>query len=169
MTDAPDAGEGTTMTDAPDAGEGTTMTEAPRPRPLDADVRRIVDATNFAHLSTLMPDGSPKVEPVWIGREGDHLLIATDRRSLKGRNLDLDPRVALSITSQDNPYEQVLIRGRVIETRPDDDLTVLDALSERYLGGPFPRRRWTSRVVYVVAASVARYYKSPLQHTPSVG
>jgi PPOX class probable F420-dependent enzyme len=137
------------------------------PRPLDADVRRLVDAANFAHLATLMPDGAPKVEPVWIGREGDLLLIATDRRSLKGRNLALDPRVALSITSQDNPYEQVLIRGRVIETRPDDDLATLDALSARYLGSPFPRRKWSSRVVYVVAATLARYYKSPLQHTPA--
>ncbi len=133
---------------------------------LDADVRRLVDAPNFAALATLMPDGAPKVEPVWIGREGDRLLIATDRRSLKGRNIEIDPRVALSITSHHDPYEQVLIRGRVVEMRPDDDLAVLDTLSERYLGRPFPRRRWPSRVVYVVEPTLARYYKSPLEHTP---
>ena len=137
------------------------------PRRLDDDVRRLVDAPNFAALSTLMPDGSPKVEPVWIGREDDLLLIATDSRGLKGRNIEQDPRVALSITNHHDPYEQALIRGRVIETRPDNDLVVLDRLSEQYLGRPFPRRKWSSRVVYVVAASVARYYKSPLEHTPS--
>ena len=71
------------------------------------------------------------------------------------------------MTDYRNPYEQVLIRGRVIETRDDNDLVVLDALSEQYLGKPFPRRKWSSRVVYVVAATVARYYKSPLEHTPS--
>ena len=135
-------------------------------RALDADVRRLLDAPNFASLATLMPDGAPKVEPVWVGREGDLVLIATDSRSLKGRNIDADGRVALSITDYENPYEQALIRGRVIETRDDNDLQVLDALSQQYLGKPFPRRKWTSRVVYVVEASVARYYQSPLEHTP---
>lgn len=133
---------------------------------LDPDVRRLLDAPNFAALATLMPDGSPKVEPVWIGREGDHVLIATDARGIKGRNLARDARVALSVTDFENPYEQALIRGRVIETRDDNDLVVLDALSEQYLGKPFPRRKWSSRVVYVVEADVARYYKSPLEHTP---
>ncbi len=135
-------------------------------RALDANVRRLLDAPNFASLATLMPDGAPKVEPVWVGREGDLVLIATDSRSLKGRNLDADGRVALSVTDYENPYEQALIRGRVIETRDDNDLQVLDALSQQYLGKPFPRRKWTSRVVYVVEASVARYYQSPLEHTP---
>jgi PPOX class probable F420-dependent enzyme len=136
------------------------------PTELDADIRRLVDAPNFGSLATLMPDGSPKVEPVWVGREGNHLLIATDRRGIKGRNLERDDRVALSITDSENPYEQALIRGRVIETRDDNDLTVLDELSEQYLGTPFPRRKWSSRVVYVIEAAVARYYKSPLHHAP---
>jgi len=133
---------------------------------LDDDVRRLIDAPNFAHLATLMEDGSPKVEPIWIGREGDHVLIATDSRGIKGQNLARDPRVALSVTSDGNPYEQALIRGRVIETRDDNELEVLDALSDQYLGKPFPRRKWSSRVVYVVEARVARYYRSPLEHTP---
>ena len=136
------------------------------PRPLDADVRRLLDAPNFAALATLMPDGSPKVEPVWVGREDDHVLIATDARGIKGANVANDGRVALSITDYENPYEQLLIRGRVVETRSDDDLVVLDRLSQQYIGRPFPRRKWSSRVVYVIAADVARYYCSPLEHTP---
>jgi len=135
-------------------------------KPLDADVRRLLDAPNFAALATLMPDGSPKVEPVWVGREGDHVLIATDSRGLKGRNLELDKRVALSVTDYANPYEQALIRGAVVETRDDNDLVVLDRLSHQYLGKPFPRRKWSSRVVYVIEAHLARYYASPLEHTP---
>ena len=134
---------------------------------LDNDVKRILDAANFAHLSTLMEDGSPKVEPTWVGRDGDTILIATDNRGIKGKNIANDKRVALSVTDFNNPYEQVLIRGKVIETREDNDLTVLDALSHQYLGTEFPRRKWTSRVVYVIEASVARYYQSPLEHTPA--
>jgi PPOX class probable F420-dependent enzyme len=129
---------------------------------LTDDMKRLIDAANFAHLATLQPDGSPKVEPVWIGREGDRVLVATDRKSLKSINLERDPRVAISLVSRENPYEQLLIRGRVVESRDDNDLVGLDALSQAYLGKPFPRRKWSSRVLYVVEPSITRHYLSPL-------
>lgn len=130
---------------------------------LNDDMKRLIDAANFAHLATLQADGSPKVEPVWLGREDDRLLVATDRKSLKSGNLDRDPRIAISIVARDNPYEQLLIRGRVVDCRNDDDLVGLDALSQAYLGKPFPRRKWSSRVLYVIEATVARHYVSPLE------
>jgi hypothetical protein len=125
---------------------------------LSDDAKRLLDAPNFAALTTLMEDGWPKTEPVWIGR-----------KSIKSINIERDPRVALSITDYANPYEQLLIRGRVVEAREDNDLAIMDALSQKYLGGPFPRRKWSSRVAYFIAPTVARYYKSPLQHTPPEG
>jgi PPOX class probable F420-dependent enzyme len=134
---------------------------------LCSDTRRLLDAPNFAHLSTLMPDGSPKVEPVWVAREVDRVLIASDERTIKGRNMARDPRVALSIVSLDNPYEQALIRGRVAEVRDDNALDYLDQMSQQYLGAPFPRRKWRSRAVYLIEATLARYYQSPLEHQPS--
>ena len=124
---------------------------------------RLVDAPNIAHLATLMPDGAPKVEPVWIGRDGDLLLVATDAKSLKARNVATDARVAVSVTDEENPYEQLLVRGTVTEVRADDDLAVLDELSRKYLGQPFARRRWSARVVLVIRADVARHYVSPLR------
>lgn len=133
-------------------------------RSLSADARRLLDSANFAHLATLMPDGAPKVEPVWVAREGDLALVATDGKSMKSRNVRHDPRVALSVTAHENPYEQLLIRGRVCEVRDDDDLVVLDALSQKYLGAPFARRRWSQRIVLAIEADVARYYVSPLRH-----
>src|SRR5262245_59320450 len=123
-------------------------------RALGAEARRLIDGVNFAHLATLMADGTPKVEPVWIGREGDRLLVTTDGKSIKAVNVDRDPRVAISITAFDDPYDQLLVRGRVSEIRADDDLVVLDALSQKYLGTPFPRRRWSRRLVLVVEADV---------------
>lgn len=129
---------------------------------LSAEARVLLDAPNVAHLSTLMEDGAPKNEPVWVGREDDHVFITTDRKSIKAKNLDRDPRVALSVVDAENPYRQLLIRGRVVETRPDDDMAGMDALAEKYLGQPFPRRKWSGRIVLVIAADVARYYESPL-------
>ena len=133
---------------------------------LSDDAKRLIDAPNIAHLTTLMEDGFPKAEPVWIGREGDRIIVCTDHKSIKGKNIDRDPRVALSITDFDNPYEQLLIRGRVVEARDDSDLAIMDVLSQKYIGAPFPRRKWPSRVAYYIEADVARYYLSPLKHTP---
>ena len=51
---------------------------------LPAEVKRVLDGRCFGHLATLQPDGGPKVEPVWLGREGERVLVATDERTLKG-------------------------------------------------------------------------------------
>jgi PPOX class probable F420-dependent enzyme len=128
------------------------------------DARRLLEGVNFAHLATLMADGAPKVEPVWAELDGDLVLVATDAKSIKARNVERDARVALSVTAFDNPYDQLLVRGRVAEIRPDDDLVVLDRMSQKYLGTPFPRRRWSKRLVLAVAADVARHYRSSLIH-----
>jgi PPOX class probable F420-dependent enzyme len=136
---------------------------------LSDEAKRLVDAPNFAALTTLMEDGWPKTEPVWIGRDGDRIVICTDRKSIKSINIDRDPRVSLSITDFVNPYEQLLIRGRVVEAREDNDLAIMDVLSQKYLGAPFPRRKWSSRVAYFIEPTVARYYLSPLKHTPPGG
>lgn len=135
---------------------------------LSDDARRLLDAANFAHLSTLQEDGSPKVEPVWIAREGDRVLVTSDANTQKGRNLERDPRVAISIVDFHDPYEQLLIRGRVVEVRSDDDLAFLDVLAKRYTNAPFGRRKWKQRAVYVIEPGIARYYKSLLVHDPSV-
>ncbi|TML09096.1 MAG: TIGR03618 family F420-dependent PPOX class oxidoreductase [Actinobacteria bacterium] len=131
---------------------------------LDDDARRLLDGANYGHLATLMADGSPKVEPVWVGRDGDHVLVTTDAKSIKALNAARDPRVALSVVAFDDPYDQLLVRGKVIETRADDELVAMDVMSQKYLGSSFPRRRWSKRVVLVIAPSLARHYKSTLRH-----
>jgi len=132
--------------------------------PLGEDAAHLLDGRNFAHLSTLMPDGAPKVEPVWVVREDDRILVTTDAKSVKARNVARDARVALSVVAFDDPYEQLLVRGTVTEVRDDPDLSVLDAFARKYLGTEFPRRKWSARVVLVVKPAVARYYRSTLRH-----
>lgn len=136
------------------------------PEPLTTDAKALIDRPNFAHLATLMPDGSPQSTPVWVGREGDRLLVCTSEGSLKGRNTKRDPRVALSIVDLQNPYEEIQIRGRVVERRPDPDLKIMDPVSHKYIGEPFPMRSYEGRVALVVAIDRARYTKLPFRHTP---
>ena len=135
---------------------------------LDDDARRLLDGANYGHLATLQEQGGPKTDVVWVAREGDLILVATDAKSRKAQNVTRDPRVALSVVAFENPYDQLLVRGRVVEQRPDDDLVVLDAMAQKYLGGPFPRRKWSSRLVLVIRPHLARAYRSSL-HDPRTG
>jgi len=136
------------------------------PIALSSEVKQLVDRPNFAHLATLMPDGSPQSVPVWVGREGDHLVICTGENSLKAKNTRRDPRVALSIVDFVNPYEEVQIRGRVVERRPDPDLKAMDPISHKYTAKPFPFRAPEGRVALIIEVEKARYAKLPFAHTP---
>ena len=136
------------------------------PEPLSAEIKQLLDRPNFAHLSTLMPDGSPQNAPVWVGREGERIVVCTGEKSLKARNTRRDPRVALSIVDFDDPYREVQIRGRVVERRPDPALTAMDPISRKYTGKPFPMRDPEGRVALLIDVEKARYAKLPFEHTP---
>lgn len=132
---------------------------------LPENVKQLLDRTNFAHLATLMPDGSPNSTPVWVGREGDRILVGTGGKSLKARNTKRDPRVAISMTDFKDPYTEIQLRGRVIEHRNDDDLKILDGISRKYIGKEFPMRGFEDRVALVIEIDKVRFLKLPFEHT----
>ena len=101
---------------------------------LSDDIKALVRAPNFAHLASLMSDGSPQVAPVWVDLERDTILVGTGEGSLKAKNTRRDARVALSIIAMDNPYREAQIRGRVVERRPDADFVIMDRISRKYTG-----------------------------------
>jgi len=135
---------------------------------LSDETKQLIDGANFAHLATLMPDGSPQSVPVWIGRDGNRLVLCTGEASLKARNTARDPRVAISVVDLRNPYSEVQIRGRVVERRPDPDLKVMDPISHKYTGKPFPMRNPEGRVALFIEVDKERYANLPFKHTPTV-
>jgi PPOX class probable F420-dependent enzyme len=135
---------------------------------LSDDVKALVRGANFAHLATLMTDGSPQNAPVWVDLEGDRILVCTGEGSLKARNTKRDPRVALSIVAFDNPYVEAQIRGRVVERRPDADFAVMDPVSRKYTGKPFPMRdNPAQRLVLVIEVERVRFTRLPFVHAPA--
>jgi PPOX class probable F420-dependent enzyme len=115
---------------------------------LDPDVRRVLDGTSIAHLATVLPDGSPHAVPLWIGAQGERIVFLTGPGSRKARNLRRDPRMALSIAPVDNPFEPVVIRGRVVEWLEGDVAwEIIDQLARSTPVRPTPRAR---RVVVVI-------------------
>ncbi len=95
---------------------------------------KLIEGKNFAHLATLMADGSPQVTPVWVDREGDLILVNTAEGRVKYWNVKRDPRVALSVYNQQNPYERIVIRGRVMEITNQGADEHIDKMAEKYTG-----------------------------------
>lgn len=94
----------------------------------------IIEGPNFAHLATLMPDGSPQVTPVWVDHEGDFIMINTAIGRVKQRNVTRNPRVAIDVIDQKNPYRKVCIRGRVVDQIREGADEHIDMLAHKYLG-----------------------------------
>jgi len=101
---------------------------------LSEGVKKLFLAPNFAHLATLMSDGSPQVTPVWVDIDGDRILVNTAEGRSKPRNVRRDPRVAISVHSQENPYSSAFIRGRVVEITHEGADEMIDSLAKKYLG-----------------------------------
>jgi PPOX class probable F420-dependent enzyme len=116
---------------------------------LDPEVRRVLDGTPIAHLATVLPDGAPHTVPLWIGVHDDKIVFLTGPGSRKARNLRRDPRVALSVIPADNPFQPVIVRGRVTEWLDGDAAwEIIDQISAKYTGAPYSREQ--ERVVAVI-------------------
>jgi hypothetical protein len=101
---------------------------------IPGDVRVLLDAPNYVHLSRLKADGSPRNHVVWVGLEGDRVLICTSDVTWKAKDMRRDRRVALSVVDLDNPYRMAMLQGRVVEERPDEGCRAGVARPAR--GGP---------------------------------
>jgi PPOX class probable F420-dependent enzyme len=121
---------------------------------LPADVRALFEAPNYAHLATVLPDGSPHTVPLWVGIADGKIAFLTSPDSRKARNIAADPRVAISVTERGQPFTMAQVRGQVT-TRLDGDeaRTIIDEISRKYTGQPYPLR--TDRVVFLIEAEHA--------------
>jgi PPOX class probable F420-dependent enzyme len=109
----------------------------------------LVDGANVAQVATVMTDGSPQLTPVWIDRDGPVLRFNTAHGRAKARNLQRDPRVALTVVDPANPYRYLQIRGRA-ELVDDGAEAHIDALAKKYLGvDSYPMRQADERRVTV--------------------
>ena len=131
------------------------------------DVRALLEAPNYVHLATLRADGSPRSHVVWVGLDGDHILVCTSDRTWKARDMRRDPRVSLSVVDLTNPYEMAALQGRVVEIRPDEGCRYMDPIAVKYTSAPFPSRG-PDRVCFVIAVLHAgRRTLDWLAHNPA--
>jgi len=134
---------------------------------LDPGVRDLFAGANFVHLATLLPDGSPHSVAIWADvHDDDHVVFFTSPTSRKARNLARDPRVAMSLVDRDDPYRTGLLRGRAVGTiEGDEGRAIVDRISHKYTGKPFP---YPSSTAYLVEVTHSRlYHLEAFEDTPA--
>ena len=100
------------------------------------EVHNLFKGRNLVFVATISKDGAPHITPVWadIDEENDMILINTSDAAVKKRNVSRDPRLALSIVEQYNPYNMVSIKGKVIDQTTEGADEHLHKLAKKYLG-----------------------------------
>lgn len=118
------------------------MSQEPNNEIIDSSTRKLFEDKNLAFVSTLMKDGYPHNTPTWIDIEDGHIFVNTAIGRIKQRNVSRDPRLSISIVDQNNPYDMVTVRGRVIEQITGDAADQhVDKLAKKYLGkDKYPNR-----------------------------
>ncbi|MFI6299195.1 PPOX class F420-dependent oxidoreductase [Nonomuraea sp. NPDC050790] len=101
--------------------------------PLSDIARKILDAPNIGILATLNPDGSPQTSVVWVGTDGDDVVISSQAGRRKVRNLERDPRASLSVFDLADPDQYVEVRG-VATVAEDEGRRLAVELAEKYEG-----------------------------------
>lgn len=135
--------------------------------PIDPGVRELLAAANFVHLATLLPDGAPHSVTIWADvHDDDHVVFFTGPTSRKARNLDGDPRLAMSLVDRDDPYRTGLLRGRLVEKIDGEaGRAIVDRISHKYTGKPFP---FPSELCFVVEATSSRLFElGEFEDTPT--
>ena len=110
---------------------------------LTESAKKMLEGKNFVYIATVNPDGTPQVTPTWVDTDGNYVLINTAVGRIKHRNVKKNPHVALAITDQANPYNLIIIKGKVVDQvtgKPAEDH--IDKMAKKYQGlDKYPHRK----------------------------
>src|SRR4029077_3969638 len=111
----------------------------------------LLKGRNFAHFVTRNEDGTTHVAPLWIDADAQgHVVVNSVVGRKKDRNIRRDPRVAVSIHDQDDPYTWTASNATVVSIETGEEAEQhIDFLNQKYHDG----ERWTYvpgsvRVIY---------------------
>ena len=129
------------------------MPTSPSDTGLHPTALELARGLNFAAVTTV-PSGLPRTQMVWLGTDGEHLLVYTKVRRQKFLNLERDPRITVMIRDEENPYRYAEVRGEVVEkVRGQEARDNIDEVSRKYRDEDYPPDNIkTERVMLRIAA-----------------
>ncbi len=101
---------------------------------IPGQLMNLLDSTALAHVATVGPKGEPQVNPVWFGWDGSKIRFSQTTTRQKKKNIEREPRIALSIVDADNPYRYLEVRGKVVDIEADPDNAFINAMAKKYMG-----------------------------------
>ena len=116
---------------------------------IPSELTDLLTTNVLAHVSATRRDGSIAHYLMWVDHDGEHVLTSSPVGSRKGAHWRRDPRVTLSVVDRSDDWRFLIIRGRVVDVRPDEGLAFIDRMSERYTGGPYRMRQY-EREVFII-------------------
>lgn len=116
---------------------------------IPSDLHDLLTTNALAHVSANRADGSIAQYLMWVDYDGEHVLTSSPVGSRKGAHWRRDPRLTLSVVDRSDDWRYLVIRGRVVDIRPDEGLEFIDRMSRRYTGQPYRMRQY-AREVFVI-------------------
>jgi PPOX class probable F420-dependent enzyme len=109
-----------------------TSKDGPELHPATVD---LAQGRNYGAITTMLPSGKLQTHPVWVGTDGERLVVNTETHRQKYKNVERDPNVTLMIRHEENPYRYAEVRGEVVEKVTGQEARDhIDELSQKYYG-----------------------------------
>jgi PPOX class probable F420-dependent enzyme len=126
----------------------------------DPGVRELLEAPNYAVISTVNADGSIHSAVIWVGLDDEGLTVNSAAGRIWPTNLERDPRVTIVAFEASNPYDYVEVRGRATATTDGAD-DHIDRLTKKYIGqDTYPYRQpGEQRVKFLIEPDRVRHMK----------
>ncbi|MGH2488682.1 MAG: pyridoxamine 5'-phosphate oxidase family protein [Candidatus Limnocylindria bacterium] len=122
---------------------------------IPSDLGDLLTSNVLGHVSAIRGDGTMAHYLMWVDWDGEHVLTSSMVGSRKEAHWRRNPNVTISAVDRSNDWRYLIIRGRVVETRPDEGLAFIDKMSMRYTGQSY-RFRESPREIFVIEPDYVR-------------
>ncbi len=122
---------------------------------LHPTTEELANGPNYGVITTVLPSGKLQNHYIWVGTDGERLVVNTEVHRQKYKNVERDPNVTLTIRDEQDPYRYAEVRGEVVEAvRGQEARDHIDELSQKYHGQDYnPDDIKTERVMLWIVPS----------------
>lgn len=106
------------------------------------EIKKFLSLPHIAKLTTVNPDGSPQISPVWFQHDRRAIMIATYKEAVKIRNIKRNPNITVLIDSSSGGLnlKGILMIGTAILVTGPDCKRIEKRIYDKYLPSKITRK-----------------------------